>query len=479
MAETDQTDVVKRSRKSLIWVAAESGANALLLLVTMLVMARLVGPAAFGAASVAIGLIQLTNIFVEYLFHDAIILHEDIDDAILNGLFVIVQIIALCFLAISLAAALWAPVQIAQIAWLSFGAACSLPFSGMVGIWNARLRRSFHYRDVAKASICGRLAGAVLGVSAALYGLDAWSLVVQFTGSVAVNGLALSPAVDWRPTLRITRRIVGLLRFALPYALRNSIVAVRLQGFSIICAALLGVVDVGYINAAFRIINTPQTILSVTLANFMLPAFSRSRQSSTAIANDIQFNNRIALLTTLPLYAGLAVTAGELVPLVLGDSWSPSIPVVQLLALGAIVAAVRFPGSVLLRAHGVVKFSFYNALFQLVVTFGALLVFRPATPVGTVLCWIAPTLVPLAVTSSIVQRATEIPVASQLNGVFPILFSTCVMMTMVKLTDQFVPLDSHLSRLALEVAIGMASFPVPIFLLDKPTRSYLRQRLSF
>jgi O-antigen/teichoic acid export membrane protein len=467
----------RRSHRSLIWIAAETGTNAILLLGTMLLMARLIGPTALGAAVLATGVIQLVNIFVEYLFHDALILHDKIDDDIFNQSFFIVQTIAFSVTLVALLLPLIVPEDITHLAWLGFGAACSLPFSGALGIANARLRRAFRYQDVARASIGGRIGGALIGLLAAFLGYGAWSLVAQFTSSVAVHCLAIYVAMEWRPKFRMTGGVEHLLRYALPNAAMNLLIAMRLQGFLIVSATLLGVTEVGFINAGFRIVNTPQAILSNALASFLLPLLSHSRQSFAAFRSNIRLGNRVALTATIPIFAGLVVSADDLVPLALGKEWVPTIQVVQILALGSLASAARFPSSLILRSQGIVKYSFYNALFQLIATLGAALIFRPATPIGASLCWTAPIAVPLAITIWIVRRETNLSVRDQLDGLTSVLLATFGMMAIVVGSTTMFALNDSFSRLFFHIGLGAIAFPILLIAIDATTRQYLTARL--
>src|SRR5689334_18914804 len=64
--------------KSALWAGVESASLSLFSFVVLLVLAKLLTPADFGIAAIAISLIQLLCTIGELLFHDAIVRRKDL-----------------------------------------------------------------------------------------------------------------------------------------------------------------------------------------------------------------------------------------------------------------------------------------------------------------------------------------------------------------------------------------------------------------
>src|SRR4051812_4267272 len=64
--------------RSLPWALVESAGLAGFMFITAALLARLIGPTQFGLASLALGIVQLLNLAVEALFHDAIVQREEL-----------------------------------------------------------------------------------------------------------------------------------------------------------------------------------------------------------------------------------------------------------------------------------------------------------------------------------------------------------------------------------------------------------------
>lgn len=465
--------------RSMMWVVAETAGNAALLLGVMLLMARLAGAREFALAALMIGVVQLLNLFVEGFFHDALIQDPNVTDGTFYEALRVVLCIAAVIVLLLLGAALVVQGEHSRAVWLLLGAGVSLPFSGALGIMNARSRRYFRHRDVARASLAGRIVGALAGISVAALGFGAWALVTQFCVGVVANTLLLYLRSDWRPQRQEQPGSVGkLIRFALPNAAMHTVAAVRIQGFAMAVTALLGLTVAGYVNVAFRLTTTPQMILGVALMNFSFPALVRSHADKIQLKRTLHSITRIVTTVALPLFGGLAITATELVPLTLGPGWTDVVALVQLLSIAALLSFIRLPGSFLLRSLGHVRFSFINATVQAVITLGGLALFRPADATTAVLLWIAPQLIPFILTALVVRRFSGISVADQLSGTLPAAMACLLMIAAVIACSSLHPEGSEFWTFLIKFIVGSSAYAVALAAFDHDLRSRITQYLK-
>nr|WP_274607260.1 oligosaccharide flippase family protein [Paracraurococcus ruber] len=462
------------NRRSVAWITAETMVNTLLMLGTMLLMARLVGPSEFARAALLIGLVQLVNLYVEGFFHDALIQHREAGEDAFASAFWVVQWAGLLGLMVAAGGCALAGPGWARDAALLLAAAASLPFSGATGIMNARLRREFRHDRVAQSTILSRLLAASAGIGVAAAGAGAWGLVTQFTVAAAANAALLAWRSGWRPrrTLSVAA-LRPLVRFALPNAAMHTLSGARLQGFTMLVAGLLGLTAAGYVNMAFRLVTTPQVILNLQLMNLGFPVLARQQADRVALTEAYRLVTKMVTTAALPIFAGLALVAGDVVPLVLGPGWMPSVPLLQILALGAALGFLRLAGSFLLRALGHVRFSFHNAVIQLVLTLGGLLLLRPSDPAQAVVLWVLPAMVTAAATLPIVRRVAGIDLTTQLRAVLPSLTATLAM-AMAVLSLPQLPVAADLVCKAL---VGATTFATALLLLDRDARDVARRFL--
>ena len=463
------------TKRSLLWAAADTGGTTAITFVTMILMARMMTPEQYGIGALVIGTVQLLNLFVGGFFHDALIQNPDTDDETFETAISLVLVIALGVCASGgLGAVIAAHYMLwpAATSWLFVVASFVLPFSGVVGIGFARMRRDLIFRDVAQASLVGRLFGCVAGLVLAILGFGAWSLVAQFASDIIVQTAWLFGRGGWWPR---PRRRFGILwpvcRFALPYAVMHSLVAVRIQGFLMMVAGFLSLSAAGYVNVAFRLTNTPQILLVTAFTNLGLPLLARDQASAPALERSFLLVSQMVLSVTIPAFVGLALAAKDLVPILLGAEWISVIPLVQILAVGAAVTFMRFPASSLLRALGYVRYSFASSSFQLVFTLLGIFVLRPGDLQTIVWLWVLPTFVQLPVTLFVVARVSVIRWRVIGASFLKVLTATAIMSVVVLAVADAMRDQAMLARLLGEVASGAVTAGTILLLTDGRSRS--------
>jgi O-antigen/teichoic acid export membrane protein len=99
--------------------------------------------------------------------------------------------------------------------------------------------------------------------------------------------------------------------------------------------------------------------------------------------------NRYTSLVALPLFAGLGVSAPSLVPILLGDAWRPAVPLVQILACGAMVQFVFLFTPTAVSALGRPDLVFATSAITVVAVLLGFLLLRPVNPVAATWIWVA------------------------------------------------------------------------------------------
>jgi PST family polysaccharide transporter len=462
-------------------VIADTGGVTLLSMATMLFMARAMGPADFGAAALAIGLIQVVNLYAEGLLHDALIQKQDSGDDAFGQAFWFVLRLGLAMAAVAAAAAfVLRDLPVGFVARLSALAATSLPFSGMVGVMNARLRRGFDYRVVAIPSVSSKVLSSLVGLALAYSGLAAWSLVIQYVVGFVVQAGGLLLAGGWRPALTFrTKALRPLWRFALPMAFMHTLVGSRLQAFTTLVAVWGGLPVAGVINMAFRLTVTPQVVLNTAIGNVGLPLLARHQDDRDQLAEAFRSFSHFVAIGLTPIFLGLAACADTLVDVLLGERWAASAGAVRLMAIAAALYLLRLPSSMLLRALGRVRYSVANAVMHLALTLGLMALLRPQSPLLASLAWCAPLVPLLPATLHVVRRETGLSYAAQLAVVLPPVVAAVLMALGAAGLSRLQALGAPApATLAAQIVAGGVIYVALLLLLDRRARDLVAGQLA-
>lgn len=459
-------------RTHVAWVTVDTAITAGLSFGAMLILARLVGPAEFAKAAIVLGVTQLVNLFVEGLFHDALIQRQDVDAQHAGAALVFTLLIAATIFAGTATLLTVTPGLFGSgLDSLLKSSFFSLLFTGPLGVASALARKKFDFSLVARASVAGKLFGCATGITMAAMDAGALSLVWQYTSAVMLqSGLTVWPA-SRQIVLNVKfRRLAPLLRFALPFAFMHSLVASRIQGFTILVAALMGLTTAGYLNVAFRLTTTIQVILTTSFNNLAFPLLARHQAVRSDLLRAYGHVSRMIVTATLPTLIGLSLVAEDFVMFTLGPGWERSVASIKIISVVGAISFLRLSGSLLLRALGYVRYSFWNAAFQLIATIGGLLIVRPTSELEAVMFWVLPMLVQLPLTFIIIKTTAMIDLREQWRHILPAVLATALMAVTLIALSPFVS-DFHLLlRLATEIFLGAATYVGSLLLLDRNLR---------
>jgi stage V sporulation protein B len=147
-----------------------------------------------------------------------------------------------------------------------------------------------------------------------------------------------------------------LLVMALPFALVSVYPLAHSQLNTLILSATTTVEDVGWFSSPAMLVGMTMLIPAVFM-RAVFPVFSRlSKRTDDALQATYQKSFTYLLIMGLAVSVGTFLTAGQLVPLVFGDGFRESIPVLQILAWQPIFGFVGHVNGNLLVATGREKF---------------------------------------------------------------------------------------------------------------------------
>ncbi|MGB3405704.1 MAG: lipopolysaccharide biosynthesis protein [Microcoleaceae cyanobacterium] len=342
-------------------------------LIVFLILARLLTPEAFGLIGLANIFIAFMQIFLEQGFTQALIQHEEIepeelDTAFWSNICIGLLLTIISFFLSGFVADLFEQPKLTPIIQC-FSALFFIKSLSHVHL--AILSRTFAFKVMAVRTITGITIGGIVGIIMAIRGFGVWSLVSQQFLYEAVEVFIIWGAIDWRPKLRFSfKHLRNLLSFGF------NILALKFMKFcnkrtdNLLIGYFLGEVALGYYLIAFRVLDVMTQLLVSTTKQVALPTFSRLQ---TDLERFRQAFYKVTLFTSViafPTFAGMIIFTKELILILFGEQWLPSVPVMQILALAGILNAISFfNGSVLIamgKPSWKLRLSILNAILNLI-----------------------------------------------------------------------------------------------------------------
>jgi O-antigen/teichoic acid export membrane protein len=356
---SEQRDVVDREElagaafSAVRWTGLARMAGEVVAFAATVALARLLTPADFGVAAVAMVATTIALQTGQQGLTAPLVQRRAIDDAHLRVAVLLSLVLGLTLAALVAVVGepLLQPVFGDDIAELIPLTAPFFVLAGLSAVPQARLERSLGFRQLGLIYVARMVTGSLASVALALGGVDAAALVLGPLAGVAIATLMLlviSPTV--RPAWhRAEAR--EILRFGFP-SLGSGLASIGAQHIDYaVVAARLPAASVGLYWRAYTLGVDYQGKLSGILVQIGLPLYARAADLATRQA----MRERIVRLQTLllfPLLGALILLAPVAVPLIFGDQWEEAVEPTQILAVAGMMAAIQAGTGPLLLAVG-------------------------------------------------------------------------------------------------------------------------------
>jgi PST family polysaccharide transporter len=466
--------------RSLRWTLLESVGLSGLSFVALVFFSRYLSAAEFGIAAVAIGIVQLLNVPVEMLFHDALIRTREasarhINSAFSASLLIGVLLTGACWLLADRFAALIGQPEVGPVLrWMSLGLVATGCGSTLVAVQ----RRHLQFRTLALRSTIGRGGSAIIGIALAVSGAGVWSLVAQQVSTPLLATLVLWLMAPERPRFGWSRPELGeMARFGVAAAFLSLLGLSTQRFFMIGVAAFLGAQAAGILSLAFRAVDMLRDIVGSAVAQLALPIFA----SLQGRRSDIQrtFTAAVRLTTALmyPLFAGLAVCSFEVVEVVFGARWLAAAPFVALLAILTFQFFGRLFSVPIYNATGHPVLPSIALLLQIAYVVAGMLLLGRFSLEAAAAVWASRLVIGLGIDLWLLQKVTGLSAARQLAGAIRPAIAAAAMAAIVYAAKYYLLASCGPGlRLALMVGIGVVAYTGVLWLIN---RSLVLELLAF
>ena len=334
------TENLTRSTFSgLKWTYGATAASVLLQVGYTAVMGRLLTPADFGLVAMALVFLRFGNHFAQMGLGPALIQKESLSDRDVRIGFTSSLLLGTGFAAVLVLVAPLAEQLFADPDVVPVTRALALSFvlngAGLTAL--SLLRRRLRFRALAMVNVASYAAGyLVVGVTLALMGAGVWSLVGAALVQTLLEALFAYTAVrhSVRPLFAV-REARALFGFGSRVSVIGFLEFLASNLDVLVIGRVAGQTALGQYNRASLLVNLPLQHLGTGLSRVLFPAFSRIQAETKRLRRGYLGAMQLSSALILPLTAGMAVAAPELVRVVLGPQWSPAARVLPLLALAA------------------------------------------------------------------------------------------------------------------------------------------------
>lgn len=359
-----------RTLRGMFWAYGSYVGGRLLVLLSIAILARLLTPAEFGLVAFAVTVTALLDTVADLGVSQALIVtREGVKERAHTAWTLGVGIGTL--LALLTAA-------ISPLAGDFFRDEAVTPLLAVLGVnfiirgagvtHYALAQREIEFRSRTAAELADVVVRGAVGITAALLGAGAWSLVLGYIAGSTAMTATLWRLVDFRPRLRIDRSHAGgLLRFGGGLAVLDVITAITSNVDYLVIGRVLGDTELGLYSLGYRLPELLIVNLAVVGGLVLFPAFASVGRD--ALGEAFVTSLRYTLMVSVPLTVGMVMLAGPIVEVAFGDQWEEAVPAMRVIALAAFAITVGIPAGTAYKSLGRV-----NILIRLAIPRSALAV---------------------------------------------------------------------------------------------------------
>lgn len=458
----------QKAFKGVFWSAIQNWGAQAITLIVFTILARLLEPKAFGLVALAGVFTAFVEIFLDQGFAVAIVQRqklepEHLDTALWTGVFIGFLMSFFSIISAETIANLFKEPELTLIIrWLSLVFA----IRGFSSVQEAILQRNFNFKALTIRSSVAVIIAGIVAVVMAFMGFGVWCLVAQKLTNGLLQVLMLWSISNWRPKLRFS-----LPHFQSLFAFGINIVGINVLNFlnrrsdDFLIGYFLGSTALGYYSVAYRLLLTGMQLITGILNQVAVPTFSRLQSEREKIRKAFYKVTFFASLISIPSFMGLGVLAPEVILVLFGQQWLPSIPVMQILASIGIVQSLFFLNGAVMTAVGKpswrLKINFFSTIvsligFAIAVRYGIVAVATAFAIRNYLLC-------PIFVW--IMYKLIKINIWQYLSQfVIPILSSVVMALTLILTKYLLADSMSLQQMLIMNIFLGLSVYSIIIFL---------------
>ena len=344
---------------------SSQGANFAVSMASLMVMARLLGPAEYGLVGMVTAFTGVLGLFRDFGLSAAAVQRPSLRDEESSTLFWINMLVGagLTLLTIAFAPAIAGFYHDSRLVAVTVVTASGFLFNAAGVQHGAHLQRQMRFTTLGVIYTVGGIVSATIGIGAAMAGFGYWALVASSVSGPLAITIGCWATACWVPSL--PHRLVGvrsMMRFGGTVTLNGLVAYVAYNLEKVLLGRYWGPVAIGIYGRAYRLINIPTDNLNTAVGEVTFSALSRLQDQPSRLRNYFLKAYSCVLAMTLPITVAFALFSRDVILVILGPKWSTAAPILRLLAPTILIFAVINPLGSLIYSLGLVGRSLKIAL---------------------------------------------------------------------------------------------------------------------
>lgn len=434
--------------------------------VVQIIMARLLLPSDYGMISMLAVFLQLTQLFMDSGFSDALIQKKDRTPLDLSTVYYFNIAISILFYLIVYVAApyiaqFYHMAELAKITRLIFLNLILISFSA---IHKTILMIRIDFKTQSKISLMSVCISGLAGILMAYQGYGVWALVVQSLMQAALTTIFSIILVKWIPLVQFSKASFNhLFSFGSKLLLSRIIHTVYYNFYTLVIGRKFSVTELGYFTRADQFAAFLSVNINVIISRVTYPILSSIQDDNGRLRMAYRQYIRLSSFVIFPLMIGLIAVAKPLITILLTDKWLGCVILLQILCLDWMLDHLSQINLNLLLVKGRSDWSLRLEIAKKAI---ATMILFGSIPLGvTGMCWgkVLYSVIATFMNTHYTERLIHLNFVQQMKDILPSLMLAGGMGVVVHYAIAFV--SSDFLKIGIGVIVGVIFYVGTSFLL--------------
>lgn len=461
------------------WVALSQGTKILVQLLNIVVLARLLPPEEYGLMAMALVVVNLAMLVRDLGTSAAIIQRKDLTDRTVNAVFWLNVFMGLgvCLFIIIFSPYISDFFGEKKLQFILLLLAFSFPLGSCSATHLSLLERKSEFKKVAGIEVRSSLCAFIVAVAMAVMGFGVLSLVFQIIILNMLSTLQLWVVSEWRPSVKRLwdkDELKEIFGFSANLTGFNIINYFSRNADSMIIGHYMSSLILGAYSLAYRIMLFPLQSLTFVITRSLFPVLSRNQDNPEEIKKTYCNVFYYILLIVMPLMLGMALLSKEFVSFVFGDKWNLTAEILTWLAPTAIIQSVLSVSGTIFMSKGRTNILMILGIVGAVLQVTAFILGVRFDIVTFTKLYFLANLFNFFPVMFCIHTLIRFSVKDLFIKVLPVILSSALMaLCLVLYRFYSFSYSSSNCFLIVSVFIGMLTYSLSIFFIDKDIRSIM------
>ena len=302
--------------------------------VLQIILARLLSPSDYGIIAMIAIFLQVSAVFVDSGFGKALVQKKNCEEKDYSTVFyynlaVSIGVYLLLFAIAPLVARFY---EIELLTSVMRVASLVIIINALSIVQRTKLEKKIDFKSQAVVTFTSSFLSGLAGVAMAYYGFGVWALCGQSLLHSLFQLMFFYFFVRWRPVLVFSKESFHeMFSFGSKVLVASIISVIYSNLYSIVIGKKFSSKELGFYSRADHFVVFPSSNIGTIISGVAYPTLSKIQESDEKLRYAYRKIIRYSSFVIFPLMIGLASIAGPFILALLGDKWSESIPLLQIL----------------------------------------------------------------------------------------------------------------------------------------------------